>query len=79
METLAPVSEPGSVPKRLNVFERWLSLWVALCMKACGGVGVGAAWMLFASQALLGALTAAALVFVAGVRIGSSSPNTSMS
>jgi len=29
-------------PKRLNVFERWLSLWVALCMVA----GVSLGWLL---------------------------------
>jgi len=30
---------PRTEPKRLNVFERWLSLWVALCMVA--GVALG--------------------------------------
>jgi ACR3 family arsenite transporter len=35
----APESPPAVPPKRLKVFERYLSLWVALCMAA--GVGLG--------------------------------------
>lgn len=39
-EVAAPPSDaPPAPPKRLNVFERYLSLWVALCMAA--GVGLG--------------------------------------
>ena len=30
--TPAPESPRPEVPKRLDPFERWLSLWVALCM-----------------------------------------------
>jgi ACR3 family arsenite transporter len=33
---------PATEPKRLSVFERWLSLWVALCMMAGVAVGLGA-------------------------------------
>ncbi len=32
MEAVTTTSQPAAEPKRLNVFERWLSLWVALCM-----------------------------------------------
>jgi len=39
METLTSAAGPQAEPKRLNVFERWLSLWVALCMVA--GVALG--------------------------------------
>jgi ACR3 family arsenite transporter len=39
MATHSGVAAPASEPKRLNVFERWLSLWVALCMLA--GVALG--------------------------------------
>ena len=38
-----------SAPKRLALFERWLSLWVALCMVAGIALGLGApgatAWL----------------------------------
>jgi ACR3 family arsenite transporter len=37
--TLAPGSPPATPPKRLNAFERYLSLCVGLCMAA--GVGLG--------------------------------------
>jgi ACR3 family arsenite transporter len=39
MEAAAPGSPTGPRAKRLNVFERWLSLWVALCMVA--GIALG--------------------------------------
>ncbi len=39
MEAVAVSTPPQSRPKRLTVFERWLSLWVALCMVA--GVALG--------------------------------------
>src|SRR5512145_242607 len=35
----AAASPPAAAPKRLDVFERWLSLWVALCMLV--GVALG--------------------------------------
>ncbi len=35
----ASTSPPAAPPRRLNVFERYLSLWVVLCMAA--GVGLG--------------------------------------
>ena len=35
----APVEVAPERPRRLDVFERWLSLWVALCMVV--GVGLG--------------------------------------
>jgi ACR3 family arsenite transporter len=38
-EATAIAAAAPAEPKRLNVFERWLSLWVALCMVA--GVGLG--------------------------------------
>jgi ACR3 family arsenite transporter len=38
-EATSVVDPVRTEPKRLNVFERWLSLWVALCMVA--GVGLG--------------------------------------
>jgi arsenite transporter len=41
METASTVAPPRAGPKRLNVFERWLSLWVALCMAV--GVALGEA------------------------------------
>jgi len=34
----AAAKAPPDEPKRLNVFERWLSIWVALCM----AVGIAA-------------------------------------
>jgi len=34
MEAVPSAAQPGAEPKRLDVFERWLSLWVALCMVA---------------------------------------------
>ena len=37
-EPVQPIS-PGSAKKRLNLFERYLSLWVGLCMIA--GVLIG--------------------------------------
>ena len=36
---MSSASQPAKVSRRLGVFERWLSLWVALCMVA--GVAVG--------------------------------------
>jgi ACR3 family arsenite transporter len=39
METAPAAGRPVAEPRRLNVFERWLSLWVALCMVA--GVALG--------------------------------------
>lgn len=39
MEDAAGPAPPIAEPRRLNVFERWLSLWVALCMIA--GVALG--------------------------------------
>jgi len=33
---------PADAPRRMDVFERWLSLWVVLCMVA--GVGLGSAF-----------------------------------
>ncbi len=39
MEAVTAAGEGTAEPKRLGVFERWLSLWVALCMAA--GVAVG--------------------------------------
>ena len=39
MEATESAPPFGTEPKRLNVFERWLSLWVALCMVA--GVALG--------------------------------------
>ncbi len=39
MEAAAAASPPAAAPKRLDAFERWLSLWVALCMVA--GIGLG--------------------------------------
>ena len=39
MEGLASPAPAAAEPKRLNVFERWLSLWVALCMVV--GVALG--------------------------------------
>jgi ACR3 family arsenite transporter len=38
-EVTATAAAARVEPRRLNVFERWLSLWVALCMVA--GVGLG--------------------------------------
>ena len=37
--TQAPAPMPQ--PKRMNLFERYLSLWVALCMAAGGPAGLG--------------------------------------
>jgi len=37
-EMAAAAKAPPDEPKRLNVFERWLSIWVALCM----AVGIAA-------------------------------------
>ncbi|HMD77131.1 MAG TPA: ACR3 family arsenite efflux transporter [Terracidiphilus sp.] len=42
-------SNPVTTPKRLNVFERYLTLWVALCM--CAGLALGK-WAPSAVQAL---------------------------
>lgn len=39
MEASTKTAESVAEPKHLNVFERWLSLWVALCMVA--GVALG--------------------------------------
>ena len=39
MEAVATEAPSREAPKRLNLFERWLSLWVALCMVA--GVFLG--------------------------------------
>jgi len=39
MEAVTTAGQPATKPKRLNVFERWLSLWVVLCMVV--GVAVG--------------------------------------
>jgi ACR3 family arsenite transporter len=39
MESVARPASHAAKPKRLNVFERWLSLWVALCMVV--GVALG--------------------------------------
>jgi ACR3 family arsenite transporter len=39
METEAIAGQPASEPRRLDVFERWLSLWVVLCMVV--GVALG--------------------------------------
>jgi ACR3 family arsenite transporter len=39
VEAVTAAGEGTAEPKRLGVFERWLSLWVALCMAA--GVAVG--------------------------------------
>ena len=39
MTSAATPLSAASEPKRLNVFERWLSLWVALCMAV--GVALG--------------------------------------
>jgi arsenite transporter len=39
MEALAAEAPARTGAKRLNVFERWLSLWVALCMVA--GIAIG--------------------------------------
>jgi ACR3 family arsenite transporter len=39
METAPTADQPVAEPKRLSVFERWLSLWVALCMVA--GIALG--------------------------------------
>ena len=41
----APTSLPSS-PKRLNVFERYLSLWVGLCMVVGAGLGLTAPGMM---------------------------------
>ena len=37
--TTTAVEETPDEPKRLNIFERWLSIWVALCMVV--GVALG--------------------------------------
>jgi ACR3 family arsenite transporter len=42
MEAISTQGPARGNPKRLNVFERWLSLWVALCMVA--GVALGSAF-----------------------------------
>jgi arsenite transporter len=43
VETLsAPAAAPAGRVKRLNPFERYLSLWVALCMVAAVALGRGA-------------------------------------
>ena len=43
------LAEPAAEPKRLNIFERWLSLWVVLCMVAGIAIGLNApgftAWL----------------------------------
>jgi ACR3 family arsenite transporter len=39
MEALVAEAPARTGAKRLNVFERWLSLWVALCMVA--GIAIG--------------------------------------
>jgi ACR3 family arsenite transporter len=38
---MRPTPAPPPERKRLGVFERWLSLWVALCMAAGVGLGTG--------------------------------------
>jgi arsenite transporter len=38
----ATLAAPAAEPKRLNLFERWLSLWVALCMVAGVMLGLNA-------------------------------------
>jgi ACR3 family arsenite transporter len=43
---------PAAARKRLNPFERWLSLWVALCMIAGVAVGLGAPRLTAALRAL---------------------------
>jgi ACR3 family arsenite transporter len=42
MQAAAPAGAPAAERRRLGVFERWLSLWVVLCM----GVGVAAGRLL---------------------------------
>ncbi len=39
VKTMIENSNPVTPPKRLNVFERYLTLWVALCM--CAGLALG--------------------------------------
>ncbi len=39
MEAISAEDHSREAPKRLNVFERWLSLWVALCMAV--GIALG--------------------------------------
>ena len=53
-----PAKAETTEPKRLNVFERYLSLWVALCMVA----GVA-----------LGRLAPAAIAWLRGIEFGSGS------
>jgi ACR3 family arsenite transporter len=47
----APAAARAATPKRLNPFERYLSLWVALCMAA--GIAIGR-WLPEAVQSLRG-------------------------
>jgi ACR3 family arsenite transporter len=38
-DTATPAKAAPDAPKRLNIFERWLSIWVALCMVV--GIALG--------------------------------------